>query len=163
MELFRNTYYIRIEPGRLALTHVESGREIADTPVVALDASTGRDKFVAAGAEAQCKAGRPGVRLVNGFQHPRTLLADFRAAELVLKHMMARLARSSWLAPSPVVVLHPLPPQAGGLTAIEIRAFHELAAGAGARKVFLWEGEQLSLDVLRDLDFGRARGRLLAP
>lgn len=159
MRLFRNTYYVRIEPDRLTVTHVESGREVSDTPTLALDESSG--KVLAVGREAGQKTGLAGVRVVNGFKHPRTLLADFLAAERVLKHFMARLAAASWFAPSPVVVMHPLPKQDGGLTAIEIRAFHELAMGAGAFKVYLWEGEELSLDRLRDLDFDHAKGRLL--
>lgn len=159
MRLFRNTYYVRIEPERLTVTHVESGREVSDTPTLALDESG--CKVLAVGREAGQKTGLAGVRVINGFKHPRTLLADFLAAEQALKHVMARLAASSWFAPAPVVVMHPLPEQEGGLTAIEIRAFRELAIGAGARKVYLWEGEALSLDRLRELDFDHAEGRLL--
>ncbi|NTV96500.1 MAG: rod shape-determining protein MreB [Thiobacillus sp.] len=161
MNLFRNTYYVRIQPDRLTLTHVESGREVADSPVVALSESAGKAKASAVGVEAMQLAGRPDIRLVNGFRHPRTLLADFTAAEMALKHLMARLAPGRWFAPAPVLVLHPLPDQEGGLTAIEVRAFRELALGAGARQVYLWQGDELALDQLRELDFSRARGRLL--
>lgn len=161
MNLFRCTYYVRIEPDRLTLTHVESGREVSDIPVLAIDESRGKPRVLSVGLEAMQKTGAPGVRIVNGFKHPRTLLADFLAAELTLKHFMARLASASWFTPSPVVVMHPLQRTEGGLTSIEIRAFQELAAGAGARKVYIWEGDELPLDLLRELDFGRAAGRLL--
>ena len=48
------------------------------------------------------------------------------------------------LAVSPRVVMHPLGDPAGGFTQVEIRAFHEMALGAGASDVRVWQGRALT-------------------
>jgi rod shape-determining protein MreB len=159
--LFRSTLYVRIAAQRLALLHVESGREFADTPLLALDASSGKPVVVGVGSEAAAKAGLDKITVANGFDHPRTLLADFTIAEQTLRQFVVRIVPRSLFAPAPVIVLHPLEKLEGGLTQIEARALAELGRGAGARQVFVWEGPALSVDELRTLDFP-ATGKLHA-
>jgi rod shape-determining protein MreB len=161
--LFQNTVYVRIKPDRVSVLQVESGKEYSDIPVLAIERKDGKSSVVAVGQGAETKAGLSNIMLVNGFKHPRTLLADFTVAEQTLKYFLKKVLPVSFLAPSPVIVIHPQAVLEGGLTQIEIRAFAELGSGAGARKVFVWEGMELSKEELRELRFARAGGRLLHP
>ena len=45
---------------------------------------------------------------------------------------------------APVVVIHPLGKPAGGFTQVENRAFREMAIGAGASEVTVWNGRNLT-------------------
>ena len=163
LSLLRSTVYVRITPDQLRLLHAESGHELSDTPAMAIQRRGGKSGVLAVGREALASTHLEQVMVANGFKHPRTLLADFTVAEQTLKQFLKQLLPHAWLAPSPVIVLHPQAVLEGGLTQIEIRAFVELGLGAGARKVFVWEGQELSIDDLRALDFSRAAGRLLHP
>ena len=51
-------------------------------------------------------------------------------------------------------MLHPRVNPGGEFTQIEIRALRELAIGAGASKVFVRHGRDLTNDDLLDLKFG---------
>ena len=44
---------------------------------------------------------------------------------------------------SPWVLMHPMELIQGGITQVESRALIELAAGSGAKRVGVWEGEEL--------------------
>lgn len=78
------------------------------------------------------------------FTTTRLLVGQFAAAERALARGMKELLSNRWLSPRPVVVIHPMEKVDGGLSEIEERIFRELAAGAGARKVALWLGRELS-------------------
>jgi rod shape-determining protein MreB len=71
-------------------------------------------------------------------------LADFTVAEKLLQHAVHQLATNALLRPSPRMILHPLEKTEGGLTQVEVRAWQELAAGAGARSAAVWIGADLS-------------------
>ena len=163
LNLFRNTVYVRIKPDRMSVLHVESGNEHSDLPALAIERKNGKGTVVAVGHAAAAKAGLINVIVANGFKHPRTLLADFTLAEQTLKHFLKLVLRGSLFTPAPVVVIHPQVALEGGLTQIEIRALAELGIGAGARKVFVWEGRELSKKELRELRFSHTGGRLLHP
>jgi len=45
----------------------------------------------------------------------------------------------------PRVLIQPLEMTEGGLSEVEDRLFRELALGAGARKVVIWVGKELSV------------------
>ena len=78
------------------------------------------------------------------FTTERLLVGKFSTAEYVLKRGMKRLHENRWLAPSPIIVVHPMEKAENGLSEVEERALRELAIGAGARKVFVWVGNVLS-------------------
>lgn len=118
---------------------------------------------LAVGNEALALRGRDGVELVNGFQHPRTLLADFSMAEQTLKLLLRKLLPPSLLRPAATVVLQPLEQLEGGLTQLEIRGLVELLRSVGARQVYLWIGAELGRDELERLQFPAGRGTLLWP
>jgi rod shape-determining protein MreB len=161
--LFRNTLYVRLRPDLMSVLHVESGQEYGDLPALAIERRGDNRRIVGVGRDAVLKAALPDVVLANGFEHPRTLIADFNVAEQTLKQFLKKVLPKSLFVVSPVVVMHPQAFLEGGLTQIELRALVELCVGAGARKVFIWEGPELSAEELRELRFRRAGGRLLHP
>lgn len=96
------------------------------------------------------------LKLVNSDQQPvttmsketfttqRLLIGHFQVAEKVLRQGIKDLFSTSWLPASPAIVIQPMEKIEGGLSEIEERAFRELAAGAGARKVAVWVGDELT-------------------
>lgn len=55
-----------------------------------------------------------------------------------------KVQEGKWFFTSPVIIIHPMEMIDGGLSQIEERALMELASGAGARKVVVWVGHELS-------------------
>ncbi|MEZ5593674.1 MAG: hypothetical protein R3F53_24390 [Gammaproteobacteria bacterium] len=80
------------------------------------------------------------------FTTARLLVGKFSVAECVLKRGMKRLHEKRWFSPSPIVVIQPMEKTDNGLSEVEERVLLELAAGAGARKVSIWVGNELSDD-----------------
>jgi len=78
------------------------------------------------------------------FTTKRLLLGDFSIAEQYLKEGIAKVHEGRWISASPVVVIQPLEMIEEGLSPVEDRLFKELAAGAGARKMSVWVGHELS-------------------
>lgn len=77
------------------------------------------------------------------FTTRRLLIGEFSRAERLLAEGLQRL-HSGLFSPSPMVVIHPLEMVEDGLSPVETQAFRELAAGAGARRVLVWTGHELS-------------------
>lgn len=78
------------------------------------------------------------------FTTKRLLVGQFMTAQDALKRGFKEIFSGKWFFPSPAVVIHPLEKIEGGLSEVEDRVFKELAAGAGARKVTVWVGHELS-------------------
>ena len=152
--LLRNTYYLRMSAEQFSFLQVESGRLVSQPPLLAWRSVGHKRQPLAAGDAALAMAGQDGVSLGNGFQHPRTLLADFSIAETTLKLLLQL---------PPVLILHPQTHLEGGLTQIEIRALAELALSAGAKRVYVWVGAALSPSSLARLEFPQNDGQLLYP
>jgi len=140
------TVYVRLESHRLRLLHLKTGTEIDQEPLVAI-APGPPERILEVGTDARAllSSATDRIELRNGFDHPRTLIGNFVLAEKTLQHFFKCMCGNALLRPSPMVIMHPLEHLEGGLTDIEIRAFSELAMGAGARKVFVWQGHELTL------------------
>jgi len=153
--------YVRFSRDRTVLREAGNRRVVDEEPVVAI---TTEKPFVilavGRGAAAQAASQRKPYELVNGFDHPRAVIGDFPVAEKTLQYLLRQLLGSSLLKPSPVMVIHPLDSYAGGLSQIEVRALQELGAGAGAREVHVWDGEELTDQALQSGVFRTAAGRL---
>jgi len=159
---FRNNLYITITPELIEITHAETGRKLAEPPLLAIETRRGKDLIVAVGANAKLLTGKPNIRIENGFSHPRTLLANFTFAQRTLMYLIKQALPSAFFVARPVVVLHPLTMLEGGLTQIEIRAFAELASMAGASQVYVWQGPTLLKEQLLKRNFPE-EGQLLFP
>ncbi|MCH8497043.1 MAG: lysozyme inhibitor LprI family protein [Marinobacter sp.] len=145
------TLYIQIWEHRLKVTNLKTGQVYEDAPLVAIETSPRGDKKVAAiGAAAGQLPLRSNIELVNPFSHARTLLNDFVIAETLIMHGVRNVCGKDLVPAAPAVIMHPMEKLDGGLTHIERKALRELALGAGARAVTVYQGEELST---RTLDF----------
>lgn len=126
------TVYIQLSPERITLRNPKTGETLSEVPSIA----------VKAGADA-----------INPFAHPRSLVSDFLAGETLLKALLRKLLPRSLFTASPRVVLHPLGDPDGGFTQIEVRALQEMARGAGASEVVVWQGRNLTDQELQDRQF----------
>ena len=156
----RQTLYLRLSARQLAICHVQSGAQFADEPVVALSKQGRPSQIVAIGHDAVALGDSLQWLLVNPFSHPRTLLADFALAEKVLAYFIARVRPRRWWPQPFTLILHPLEKLDGGLTQIELRAFHELGKGCGASHVRIWTGSPLSAYELKAGLFPESLGQL---
>ena len=84
------------------------------------------------------------VMAVEPFTTKRLLIGQFTSAEKTLKEGMAEVNKDKAFNPSPIVVIHPVSMVEGGLSQIEERVLLEVAHGAGARKVKIWVGHELT-------------------
>jgi len=141
---FQSTIYVQISPDRLSMRDVKSGQSISEIPELAISAPPNQ-KLLGVGAAARAAAAsQHGAIVVNPFAHPRSLVSDFTVAEQLIKAFLSRLVGGTSLKMSPVVIIHPQGNPDGGFTQVENRAFRELGFGAGAAKVILWQGDDLT-------------------
>jgi len=145
-KLFSGTVYVRISEERLRVHHLDSEAVYDQRPFIALDtANPSKVTIQEIGDAAYALQADSRFTVSNPFSHPRMLVSDFGNAERVLTHAIREVHQAQFIAPSPVVIMHPLDKLEGGLTDVECRVFRELAMGAGAREVHLHVGNPLSL------------------
>jgi rod shape-determining protein MreB len=142
-DFFAPPLYIRLSPYRLTVRNVKTGEFISEPPDIAISRGL-KPKVLGAGDEAALYKSSKSAQVLNPFSHPRTMMSDFTAGEQVLKAFVKKLPKRHVLSPSPRVVLHLQGDPAGGFTQVEIRAFREMALGAGASEVTLWQGPDLT-------------------
>jgi rod shape-determining protein MreB len=157
---FNSVRYVRLSPDHLSVRDPKSGKAFSEPPEVAISL-TPKVRIVGIGVEARMHATAPSVEILNPFAHPRSLVSDFTVGEQLLKASLARINGGALLSVAPRVVMHPLGNPAGGFTQVEIRAFHEMALGAGAGEVKVWQGRELTDQELLSGTFP-ADGKLLA-
>ena len=149
---FTSLYYVQVWDNRLRVVDVKRRTSFDQPPLLAMMPGNGRPRRIAAvGHQARAAAMAGDATLINPFSHPRQLLADFAAAEMLLRYAFKQLGQGFWFAPSPRVVIQPMDKLDGGLTQIEQRAWRELGLGAGAMDVVLYTGPQLDP---AQIDFG---------
>ena len=137
-------FYVRIRPQFLSVRDISAKKTIEDVPLVAI-AKGEKRSILAIGASAAIEASKSKneYELINGFDHPRSIISDFTVAEKTLQYFFRELIKNEIIRVSPIVVMHVLDKIDGGLTQVEIRALQELAAGAGAREAYVWTGREL--------------------
>jgi hypothetical protein len=86
------------------------------------------------------------IRRDPHFRSPRTLIGHFTSADKEFREGLKKVRRGLI---APWVLMHPMELIEGGLTQVESRALIELAAGSGARRVGVWEGQELFGDHVR--------------
>lgn len=159
----RNTCYLRLTAEMFRLYDLQADSWRSEPPVLAYRTDNNQQRIpVAVGHAAQACADQPGISLVNGFAHPRTLLANFTFAEITLRLLLQQLSSKYRLRLPPILILHPQAQLEGGLTQMEIRGLTELGLSAGAKRVYLWVGDELPSACLNTLDFSQAQGQLLS-
>ncbi|MBB4862732.1 rod shape-determining protein MreB [Pseudomonas nitritireducens] len=158
LEHFSSTLYLKLSRHWISGVLLPSGQAFGEPPLLALRYEDGKPKVLAVGEAAQQLQGQAGVEVLNGFDHPRTLLANYPICEKTLQLLFRRLVPRTLFKAAPIAILHPQELLEGGLTMVEARGFHELCRGAGARKVHVWTGRELSIDELRNGQFPDGAG-----
>jgi rod shape-determining protein MreB len=154
----KSLLYIQIAPHNIMLRNPHSGMAISEAPQLFI-AYHPEQKVLGVGAEADLTTGHSDIRIVNPFGHPRIMVSDFTSAEYLLKAYVRRMAgRFRFFAPAPMIVLHLKDDPDGGFTQVERRAFRELALGAGASRVKLYLGPDLSDAQLLSGNFSESEG-----
>lgn len=152
LSFFSNVLYVQLSPERLTVRNSKTGQAISEIPEVAISEAP-KGTIVAVGSEARAPQTSQPVKIVNPFAHPRSLVSDFTVGEQLLKAFIKRLGGQSIFAVAPEIVMHPQGNPAGGFTQIEIRALHEMALGAGASQVKVWQGRALTDQELTSRQF----------
>lgn len=155
----RQTIYVQVAPHRLTLRNVRTGASVTTSPEVALPRGA-QAKLLAFGAKARKQESRS-VQVLNPFAHPRTLLADPAPARMLMQVLMKQVHKRSLFGGAPGVVMHLQDDPAGGFTQLEIRGFQELGASAGAARVVVWQGPNLTDEQLLAGQFPK-EGRVLS-
>lgn len=135
--------YVMVSADLLTIKNIRTGQVISDVPEVAIS-NEPKPKILAVGSKARNAAALQPSQVVNPFGHPRSLVSDFTVAEQLLKHQVRQATGSAFIALAPTIIMHPLGDPAGGFTQVELRAFREMALGAGASKVYLKTGRPLT-------------------
>lgn len=144
LSFFQPRIYIQISPHLLTLKNLKSGLEISEVAELALSLPPKPKAILGAGAEARVAAASEPAQLIQPFAHPRSLVSDFASAEALIRVQLQRALGKGWLRVAPSVVIHPLGNPDGGFTQVELRAFREMALGAGASTVRVWTGRPLA-------------------
>lgn len=76
----------------------------------------------------------------------RLAIAHFMVAVESLKSGIDEVYPKSFFRAAPVIVMHQIYNAEGGLCEIEERILREVALSAGAKQVFVWQGQPLTSD-----------------
>lgn len=95
-----------------------------------------------------------GKVILNGFDHPRSIISNFEIAEKTLQLFIEKVnAPKKKFFFVPTLIIHPLEKLEGGLTQVEVRAFEDMGYRAKANKVFVWYGRDLKDEEVVSLKF----------
>lgn len=144
LSFFSPLVYIQISPNLLTLKNLKTGLEISEVAEIALSLPPKPKVILGAGAEARLASASEPAQLIQPFAHPRSLVSDFASAEALIRLQLQRVLGKGWLRVAPSVVMHPLGNPDGGFTQVELRAFREMALGAGASTARVWTGRPLA-------------------
>jgi len=144
LSFFSPLVYIQISPNLLTLKNLKTGLEISEVAEIALSLPPKPEVILGAGAEARLASASEPAQLIQPFAHPRSLVSDFASAEALIRLQLQRVLGKGWLRVAPSVVMHPLGNPDGGFTQVELRAFREMALGAGASTARVWTGRPLA-------------------
>ena len=144
LSFFSPLVYIQISPNLLTLKNLKSGLEISEVAEIALSLPPKPKVILGAGAQARLASASEPAQLIQPFAHPRSLVSDFASAEALIRLQLQRVLGKGWLRVAPSVVMHPLGNPDGGFTQVELRAFREMALGAGASTARVWTGRPLA-------------------
>lgn len=85
--------------------------------------------------------------ITGTFSNARLAIAHFQACEAKLKEAISQVQTKSLLQ-TLTLVMHQQALNDGGLCEIEERILLELGLGAGASKVFIWQGQPLTSELI---------------
>lgn len=133
MGLFSFTQDVAIDLGTANTIITCNDKIVVDEPsIVALDRSTG--KLIAIGRQAQQMQGRehPNIRTIRPLRDG--VIADFNAAELMIRGMIKLIPHRSRLVTPSLRMVVGIP---SGSTEVEVRAVRDSSEHAGGREVYM--------------------------
>lgn len=142
-DYFKQIIYVQVSPSLLTVRNPKTGVSVSEVPEVAI-AHSPKPSILCVGKDARIHRAEASVQIINPFAHPRSMASDFTIGEQTLKAFVRRTVGNSIFTPAPKIVMHLLGDPTGGFTQVEIRAFREMALGAGASEVSMWRGRTLS-------------------
>lgn len=136
--------YVRIRQQLLSVRKIMAKKTLVDVPVLAI--SKGKSQWLLGmGSSAETEAQRSGgamnwsmVLITPGLLLPTSLWLINPAT------FLAQSFTRGFRVLSPVAVIQALEKTEGRLTQFEICALGEMAMGAGARKAYVWTGQELT-------------------
>jgi len=137
--------YIQIWENRIKATNIKTGKVYDEKPLLAISLNEKGTKLIEAVGNDALFAENSKIKVINPFSHERSLISNFEIGEKLLQHIIGLLLQQSIFKLRPRVVIHPMEKLEGGLTIVEERAFKELAIGAGAREVIVYQGSELAI------------------
>jgi len=143
---FGAVLYVQIWEKKIKVTDITTKKIVFDEKaLVAVKNKNGKKSIEAIGNNAALVSDSSlNIEVSQPFSHKRLLLSNFTLAEILLHHIFNNeMKRHIFVGPR--VVIHPMEKIEGGLGQIEIRAFRDLAIGAGARCVKVHQGKELSI------------------
>ncbi|MBR3254951.1 MAG: rod shape-determining protein [Clostridia bacterium] len=144
---------IDLGTANILVTIKGKGIVLKEPSVVAIEKKTGN--IIATGNEAKEMLGRTPETIKAVRPLKDGVIADFTATQLMLKNMIAKVAKRYNLGKPRVVVGVP-----SGITEVEERAVEESVLQAGAREVFLIE-EPMAAAIGSGLDVGEPSGSMV--
>ncbi|NDW16684.1 rod shape-determining protein MreB [Alteromonas genovensis] len=148
LKRYTSTLYVQIWEDRLKVIDSARNKSFDDSPIVVIQTQDSGRKVISSIGKSAAISLKPNEIAVNPFSHPRALLSDFYVGEKLLQHAFKSISNAKFLRPRPKVIIHPMEKTEGGLTAIEKRAFTELALGAGAVAIKIHVGKTLDISEL---------------
>ncbi len=132
-------------------TRVFMGRSVvlSEPSVIAIDTDTGEPR--ACGAKAYRMIGRTSDRVTAVCPVQNGVIADFEAAQLLLRHCFEQVSRKKLIRPRTIVAIP------GNITAVKQRSVVDALESAGARNVCLIEAP-LAAAIGLEVDFSTPRG-----
>jgi rod shape-determining protein MreB len=95
-------------------------------------------------------------KIQGTFSNQRLAIAHFIVAAEALKKGALEVYPKSFFRVPPVIVMHQIFNSEGGLCEIEDRILREAALSAGAKQVFIWQGQPLSSSQLESKVYKKA-------
>ncbi len=140
--LFSFDLLIELRESRIRIVSFLDNLEYDEKPLIAIESAG--DKSIVKGIGSACtEISDPNIKVINPFSHPRSMVSSFTYAEKIINHAVNEL-HGLVFQPAPRIVMHQLEKNEGGLTEIEERVLRELAIGAGAREVLVFQGAQIN-------------------
>lgn len=154
--MFSNDLSIDLGTANTLIYVRERGIVLDEPSVVAIRQHNGQKVVEAVGMEAKRMLGRTPGNITAIRPLKEGVIADFQVTEKMLQHFIKKVHESSWLQPSPrVLVCVPCLS-----TEVEKRAIRESALGAGAREVRLIE-EPMAAAIGAGLKVEEANGSMV--
>ena len=130
---------------------------VLDEPsvVAVTQARDGERKVIAVGREAKTMLGRTPSKIETIQPLRDGVIADFAAAEEMIKHFIRRVQKRSFFSSPRIMICVP-----ASATPVERRAVHEAGLSAGARRVYLIE-EPVAAAIGAGLPISETRGSMI--